>query len=207
LSGGSAQHKVERESEVRKRILSNEVVEAVGILDPMPPRDRVRSELTKPPLNILDRKFRVIKVEDLGNYKVYIQVPGEKSEYDFFVWRAVFYGGSNIDLKIPTHDELGRMYLSLKTRSPILDEYLLNAALRFIRDRMPLNAIIYRYFAELPADLLNEVKKFLLTLKWIALQEDANYPPPNLGSLYALAVYAILEVTKDLKTLRKIIRF
>ncbi len=207
MSGGSAQHKVERESEVRKRILSNEVVEAVGILDPMPPRDRVRSELTKPPLNILDRKFRVIKVEDLGNYKVYIQVPGEKSEYDFFVWRAVFYGGSNIDLKIPTHDELGRMYLSLKTRSPILDEYLLNAALRFIRDRMPLNAIIYRYFAELPADLLNEVKKFLLTLKWIALQEDANYPPPNLGSLYALAVYAILEVTKDLKTLRKIIRF
>lgn len=192
--------------EVRRRILNNEVINVVGTLDPMPPRQYVREVLTKPPFNILDRTFRIIKVEDVGNYKVYIQVPGEKSDYDFFVWRAIFYG-SHVDLKIPSHDDLGKMYLDLKKRSPILDEYLINSVLRFIRDRISLNEIINRYFTKLPVDLLCEVKKFLLTLKWIALQEDANYPPPNLGSLYALSVYAILEVSGDLSAVCKIIRF
>jgi len=74
----------------------------------------VRGELEKPPINILDRAFRVIKVEDLGDYKVFIQIPGEKTEYDFFVWRALYRGGDLVDLKIPSHDDLGRMYLELK---------------------------------------------------------------------------------------------
>ena len=193
-------------SEVRRKILNNEFINAVGALDSLPPRERVREVLTKPPFNILDRTFRIIKVEDLGDYKVYVQVPGEKTEYDFFVWRAIFYG-SQVDLKIPSHNDLGKMYLDLKKRSHLLDEYLINSVLRFIRDRMPLNDVINRYFTTLPAGLLYEVKKFLLTLKWIALQEDANYPPPNIGSLYALSVYAILEVSGDLSAVRRIIRF
>lgn len=193
-------------NEVRKAIQNNQVDEAVGKMDPMPQRELVRDELMKQPFNILDRRFRVIEVEDLGNYKVYIQIPGEKSDYDFFVWRAIFYN-SGIDLRIPTHDDLGKMYLGLKSSDPRLNEYLLNAVLRFIRDRRPLDEIVKQYFNSLQGNLLNDLKKFLLTLKWIALQEDANYPPPQLGSLYALSVYAILEITGDLSAVRKIIRF
>ena len=74
-------------------------------------------------------------------------------------------------------------------------------------DRWPLNKVLERYFSSLPEELVNDVKKFLLTLKWIAIQEDANYPPPNLGSVYSLSVYAILEITGDLSAIRKIIRF
>ena len=193
--------------EVRQSIIRGNIVNAVGILDPLPPRDNVREVLRNPPFNILDRSFRVILVEDLGDYKVYIQVPGEKTEYDFFVWRAIFRDNTLVDLKVPSHDDLGKMYLSLRNRSPILEEHLINATLRFIRDRYPLRDVIARYFSELPEDLLQDVEKFLLTLKWIALQEDANYPPPQLGSLYALAVYAILEISGDLSAIRKIIRF
>lgn len=188
-------------------IKNNQVINAIGKMDPMPERASVRKELEKQPFNILDRQFRVIKVEDLGDYKVYIQIPGEKSEYDFFVWRAIFDGDNVKELKIPTHDDLGRMYLKLKRSDPALEEYLIDAVLRFIRDRQTLNSVVYHYFKDLKINLLNEVKKFLLTLKWIALQEDANYPPPQLGSLYALSVYAILEVTGDLSAVRKIIRF
>jgi len=193
---------------VRNSILSGNIVNAIGILDPIPPRKDIRKALSGPPIKILDRSPRVIIVEDLGDYKIYIQIPGDKSEYDFFVWRAIFdQSGNIVDLKIPTHDDLGKMYLALKKRSNILDEYLINATLRFIRDRWPLNKVLNNYFSKLPIDLVNEVKKFLLTLKWIAIQEDANYPPPNLGSLYALSVYAILEVVGDLSAIRRIIRF
>ncbi len=193
--------------QVRDRIIKGEVIDATGIFDPIPPREGIRNELAKPPINILDRTFRVIKVEDLGNYKVFIQIPGEKTEYDFFVWRALFENNNLIDLKIPSHDDLGKMYLDLKKRHEKLDEYLINATLRFIRDRWPLNTVIRRYFFDLQKEFVDYVKRFLLTLKWIAIQEDANYPPPNLGSVYSLSVYAILEITGDLTAIRKIIRF
>lgn len=194
--------------QVEQAILSGKVVDATGILDEMPPPEKVREELCKPPFNITNRSFRVILVEDLGDYKVYIQVPGDKTEYDFFVWYAIFRSNRLHELKIPSHNDLGNMFIELKKLSPILDEYLVNATIRFIRDRMGINDIIRRYFASLPNELIHEVKKFLLTLKWVALQEDANYPPPeNLGSLYTLSVYALLEIFGDLSVLRKIIRF
>ena len=193
--------------QVKNKIISNDVIDASGIFDPIPPRERIREELSKPPIDILNRAFRVIKVEDIGDYKIYIQIPGEKSEYDFFVWRAIYDDNNIIDLKIPSHDDLGRMYLSLKKRHDTLNEYLIDATLKFIRDRWSLLDVIKRYFIGLPGGLIDEVKKFLLTLKWIAIQEDANYPPPNLGSIYSLSVYAILEVTGDLSAIRKIIRF
>ena len=53
-----------------------------------------------------------------------------------------------------------------------------------------------------------EVMKFLSTLKWIALEEDTNYPPPKyLGSKYALAVYALSEVGFSMSEIRKTIKF
>ncbi|MGC9072523.1 MAG: hypothetical protein ACP5HK_07550, partial [Acidilobus sp.] len=90
--------------------------------------------------------------------------------------------------------------------------YLINATIRYIRDRWPLNKpqnnVIVHYFKYLNQNLLPEVMEFFLALKWVTLQEDANYPPPKyLVSLYTLSVFATLEVTGDLKTLRKIIRF
>jgi len=193
---------------VRSSILSSSFVNAIGLFDPIPPREKIREELSKPPINILDRSHRVVLVEDLGDYKVYIEIPGSKTDYDFFVWRAVFdSSGSLKNLKIPTHDDLGKVYLMLKKRDSVLEEYLINATFRFIRDRWPLNSVLNRYFPSLSHELVSEVKRFLLTLKWIAVEEDANYPPPNLGSSYALSVYAVLEVTGDLRDIRKIIRF
>ena len=194
-------------AEVSRRVTGNDFIDATGIFDPIPSRERVREELKKPPINILDHSFRIIKVEDLDDYKIFIQIPGEKTEYDFFVWRAIYSDNTLVDLKIPSHDDLGKMYLNLKRMHRILEEYLINATLRFIRDRWSLNKVLENYFSDLPTQLVNEVKKFLLTLKWIAIEEDANYPPPNLGSLYALSVYAILEVTGDLQSIRFIIRF
>ena len=196
---------------VLQKISSGDFIDATGIYDPIPPRERMREELEKPPIEILDRSFRVIKVEDLGDYKVFIQIPGEKTEYDFIVWRAI-YSSSGVleDLRIPTHVDLGKMYLELKRRSSVLSEYLLDSVLRFIRDRWPISRVIDHYFAGKLSneELLKELKKFLLTLKWIAIQEDVNYPPPrNLGSIYALSVYAILEITGDLSAPWRIIRF
>ena len=192
---------------VLEQIKEGNIVKATGIIEPMPPRDKVRKILEGAPFYVKKKEFKVFLVEELGNYKVYIQTPGEKSDYDFFVWRAIWSKDSLQDLKIPSHNDLGKMFLSLKKQSEILDEYLINATIRFIRDRMLLTDVINRYFTNLDANLIADVKKFLITLKWIALQEDANYPPPNLGSLYTLSVYALLEVFEDLLVLRKVIRF
>ncbi len=192
---------------VRSKIISNEIISISNIFDPIPPRDQIREKLSQYPINILDRTFRIIKVEDLKDYKIFIQIPGEKTEFDFFVWRALFKNDDLMDLKIPSHDDLGKMYLDLKKKHDIINEYLIDATIKFIRDRWPINTVLSRYFTELPQNLISDIKKFLLTLKWIAIQEDANYPPPYLGSIYSLSVYAILEITGDLSALRKIIRF
>lgn len=192
---------------VRSKIISNEIISISNIFDPIPPRDQIREKLSQYPINILDRTFRIIKVEDLKDYKIFIQIPEEKTEFDFFVWRALFKNDDLMGLKIPSHDDLGKMYLDLKKKHDIINEYLIDATIKFIRDRWPINTVLSRYFTELPQNLISDIKKFLLTLKWIAIQEDANYPPPYLGSMYSLSVYAILEITGDLSALRKIIRF
>jgi len=57
---------------VRNNIIAGNIINAIGILDPIPPRDDIRKTLSKQPINILDRNPRVIIVEDLGNYKIYI---------------------------------------------------------------------------------------------------------------------------------------
>jgi len=102
--------------QVRRKIVEGEAIYATGIFDPIPPRGQIRSILAKPPINILDRTFRVINVEDLGDYKVFIQIPGEKTDYDFFVWRALFENNDLADLRIPSHADLDKMYLNLKKK-------------------------------------------------------------------------------------------
>jgi len=199
--------KKEYEILVRNAINSNKIINADKIIKCLPPRESVRSVLEKPPINISDRSFRVILVEDLGEYKIYIQIPGKKSDYDFFVWRAIFRDNKIIDLRIPTHDYLGRMYLELRNKYFKTNKLLLKAIIRFIKDRECEDTIIQDFVNMFNESVAREIRKFLLTLKWIAIQEDANYPPPKLGSLYTLSVYILLDVFEDISIIRRIIRF
>ncbi len=182
-------------------------IESRTLLDPLPPRDRIRDVLRKPPFEVIKRApHRLLKVEDLGSYKVFIEIPGRKSEYDFYVW-AVRFHNNVINAEIPSHDSLGEMYLNLRNKHKVLKESLFRAVLAFIKHRQQLQSVIDMYFKGLEDKLINEIKIFMLTLKWVALQEDVNYPPPQLGSLYSLVVYAVLEVIEDIRALRRVIRF
>ncbi|MEM1927538.1 MAG: hypothetical protein QXS85_02205 [Acidilobaceae archaeon] len=155
-----------------------------------------------------DRTFRVILVEDFDDYKVFIQIPDGKSPCDFYVWYARFSSGQLIEIKVPTHDDLARWYIQLRDLTHELREHLINAVLRVIRDREAVKDVVDRYFRELNAKTRLSVTEFLSTLKWIALEEDTNYPPPNLmGSKYTLAVYALLEAGFTMSEIRRVIKF
>ena len=157
-----------------------------------------------------NREFRVILVEDFKDYKIFITpTPNGKSKHDFYVWYAKFSSNNTLtDWDIPTHDYLGNWYKQLKGLSNELEEYMINSVLRLIRDREGVYNIVAKYYSTLKEDIKKETIKFLSTLKWITLEEDANYPPPEyLGSKYALAVYSLLEAGFNIKDVRKIIRF
>ncbi|MCS7130727.1 MAG: hypothetical protein NZ872_04840 [Archaeoglobaceae archaeon] len=62
-------------------------------------------------------------------------------------------------------------------------------------------------FEAFEEDLKREVFIFLSTLKWIALQEDVNYPPPYLGSKYTLAVYILLDRGFEMRDVRRMLKF
>ena len=47
--------------QVKNLIIRGEVADATGIFDPIPPRERVRGELEKPPISVLDRSFRWLR--------------------------------------------------------------------------------------------------------------------------------------------------
>lgn len=150
--------------------------------------------------------FKLIKVEEIDDYNVFICVPNGKSECDYIVWRYSPY--LNPDIKIPTHDDLGLEYNRLKRLDHVIERDLIKSVLRLVRDRWTIDNIMSHYFSGLPQEHAREVKKFLATLKWIALQEDVNYPPPKrLGSKFTLALYLLLEGGFDLKDIRKILRF
>lgn len=177
----------------------------------LPPPDDVRSQLERH-FNIHgNRNFRLILVEDYVDYKVFIQIPGEKSEYDFYVWRAKFEPEKLVEVKVPTHDDLAYFFIELKSRHEDLEEYLINAVIKLIHHnyRWGVSKIISKYFSNLDDALKREVGKFLSTLKWIALQEDVNYPPAErkMGSKYTLAVYALLEAGFSMSEIRRVIRF
>lgn len=173
----------------------------------LPSASNTRNELEKAFNICSNRDFRLIVVEDFRDYIVLIQIPDGKSECDFYVWYAKFVG-KDIECKIPTHDDLAKWYSKLKELSEEVDEHLIKAVVRLIRDKMSVEEIIEKYFAKLDVNIRLEISKFLSTLKWVSLQEDTNYPPPKyLGSKYTLAVYALLESGFNLKEIRRVIKF
>ena len=197
------------EESIRSVIMEGRFLNGCGVITQLPSPNDVRDVLNAHFKICDDRSFRVVLVEEIDNYKVFIQIPDGKTGCDFRVWRVVFEEGRIRDMKVPTHSDLGKMYISLKERHPLIEEYLINATVRLIRDRWDVDAIIEHYFDNVPTNVKVELKKFLATLKWIALQEDTNYPPKQrkLGSKYALAVYALLECGFTLSEIRRVIRF
>lgn len=171
----------------------------------LPPASNTRNEL-EDAFNICsDREFRLIVVENFRDYKILIQIPDGKSECDFYVWYAKFVDEKVTEYKVPSHDDLAKWYSELKEFSKEVDEYLINAVIRLIRDRMSVEEIVEKYFAKLDKNIKLEIFKFLSTLKWISLQEDTNYPPPkHMGSKYTLAVYALLEAGFNMSEIHKI---
>lgn len=155
-----------------------------------------------------NRKFRAVLVEDYMDYKVFIQIPNTKSGCDFYVWYAKLSDGQLIELKVPTHDDLAGWYIRLKNLSEELKEFLINAVLGLIGDKESVRGVVEKYFKNLSVELKVGLSKFLSTLKWISLEEDTNYPPPErIGSKYTLAVYALLEAGFSMSEIRRIIRF
>lgn len=191
-----------------------EVVSNISGLGSIPKREEVRKKLEEY-FGIGKDKVtqpKVFLVEDLGTYKVYIKIPGYKSTHDFFVVSVEFDKNNEIkNIKVPTHDDLAKLYLQLKQKHEALNEYLINATIRYIRDRWSLCDILNKYFKDIldNEEIMFNLKKFFLTLKWMVIQEDANYPPDdkNLGSLYTLALYALLELYGNMSLVRKVLRW
>jgi hypothetical protein len=150
---------------------------------------------------------RLILVEEIGDYKLFIEISQEaiKGDYDFIVWR--FSPIYNPIIKRPSHNDIAEVFLRLRTMHPDIEEYLINACFRLLRDRLSVEKVMNRYFEKLSEELKKELEKFLHTLKWIGLQEDANYPPPKLGSKMVLAVLALIESGFEPKDIRRVIRF
>ncbi|MCC6005688.1 MAG: hypothetical protein LM590_15220 [Thermofilum sp.] len=193
---------------VENIIKQGRFIDKVGSVDKLPQPQKVIRELDEKLSICKDRSSRLILVEKLGDYMVFIAVPAGKSNCDFIVWRYSPGLRGEQPLIIPSHDYLGRKFIELKGKNEVIDEYLINATLRLVRDRMSISEIMQRYFAGLSTALKEEIEKFLITLKWVALQEDVNYPPPRyLGSKMVLAVFALLEVGFKPSELRRVIRF
>lgn len=147
-----------------------------------------------------NRNFRVILVEDLLDYKVFIQTPNGKSAGDFNVWYAFFENGRISDIGLPKHDYMFAWYKRIKQN----EGRILHAVEMLIKYREAPEKIVLKFDSRIREDLL----KFLATLKWICLQEDVNYPPPyNMGSNYTLAAYVLLDYGFEPSEIRKLLRF
>jgi hypothetical protein len=193
---------------VENIIRQAQFINKAGSVDKLLPPQRVSSELDAKLSICSDRSPRVILVEKLGDYMVFIAVPAGKSPCDFVVWRYSPGLQGEEPLIIPSHDYLGKKFIELKGKDEVINEYLINATIRLVRDRMSVSEIMQRYFAGLSTALKEEIEKFLVTLKWVALQEDVNYPPPRyLGSKMVLSVFALLEAGFKPSELRRVIRF
>lgn len=195
------------ENSVLNAIRQGNVQKQLNIINNLPPPANVRKVLDQHLKICQNRSPRLILVEKVDDYEIYISIPDGKSDCDFIVWR--YSPHLKPQVKIPKHDEdLGSMYVDLKKKDPKIYEYLVNATIKLLRDRWSVDQIINCYFNDLDVTLQKEIRKFLVTLKWVGLQEDVNYPPPKyLGSKMTLAVYALLEAGFDLKDIRKTIRF
>lgn len=194
------------EVKVGEAVSHGKYLNMVNIIDELPRPEAVRVTLDNKIGICRDRNPRVILVEIVGDYMVFIAIPDGKSDCDFMVWR--YSPKLEPQLKVPTHDDLGKVFLELKKRHELIDEFLINATIKLLKDRLSVNEIVQRYFKDLDDTLKSEIRRFLITLKWIGLQEDVNYPPPRyMGSKMSLAVYALLEAGFSLSELRRVIRF
>lgn len=194
------------EAKVWEVVSRGEYLKMVDVVDRLPEPNATRAELDSKIGICGNRNPRVILVEVVEDYMIFIAIPGGKSDCDFIVWR--YSPKLKPQLKVPTHDDLGKVFLELKKKHEQIDEFLINATIRLLRDRFSVNEIIQRYFKDLDDMLKSEIKKFLITLKWIGLQEDVNYPPPRyMGSKMSLSVYALLEIGFSLSELRRVIRY
>jgi hypothetical protein len=203
---GDERSSVWNEAKVGEVVSRGEYLNMVDIIDRLPEPRVVRVELDNKIGICRDRNPRIILVEVVEDYMVFIAIPDGKSDCDFMVWR--YSPKLKPQLKVPTHDDLGKVFLELKKKHELIDEFLINATIRLLRDRRSVNEIIQHYFKDLDDTLKSEIRKFLITLKWIGLQEDVNYPPPRyMGSRMSLAVYALLEVGFSLSDLRRVIRY
>ena len=179
----------------------------IGVVQDLPKPEEVRNFLQET-LQITNKNYhRLILVEEVGDYKLFVEITQEamKGDYDFIIWR--FSPKYNPIIKRPSHNDIAEVFLGLRTMHPDIEEYLINACFRLLRDRLSVENVMNRYFEKLTEELKKELEKFLHTLKWIGLQEDANYPPPKLGSKMVLAVLALIEFGFDPKDIRRIIRF
>jgi len=193
--------------EVLRLIQDGKYQKHIGIVKELPEPKEVRAFLEEK-LQITNKsERRLILVEEVDVYKVFIEITpvAKKSDYDFIVWR--YSPADQPIVKKPSHNDLADTFLKLKTKDQSIEEYLINASFRLLRDRMSVENVMERYFIGLSEELRKDLQKFLYTLKWIGLQEDANYPPPKLGSKMTLAVLALIEVGFKPNDIRRIIRF
>jgi hypothetical protein len=179
----------------------------IGVVQDLPKPKEVRDFLQET-LQITNKDYhRLILVEEVGDYKLFVEITQEamKGDYDFIVWR--FSPPYNPIIKRPSHNDIAEVFLGLRTMHPDIEEYLINACFRLLRDRLSVENVMNRYFEKLTEELKKDLEKFLHTLKWIGLQEDANYPPLKLGSKMVLAILALIEAGFEPKDIRRVIRF
>jgi hypothetical protein len=189
-------------------IKSHSYDDKVGCIDDLPRPEDVRRILEKELKICSNRHRRLFLVEKIGDYQVFISIPDGKSDCDFVVWRYDLHDPDRNIVRIPTHDYLAKIYNNLKCKNEIINEFLINSVIKLLRERLSIEKIINKYYKDLDTILQDELRKFLATLKWVGLQEDVNYPPPDyLGSKMTLAVYVLLEAGFDISEIRKIIRF
>jgi len=179
----------------------------IGVVQDLPKPEEVRGFLQKTFQITNKDHHRLILVEEIGDYKLFIEITQEamKGDYDFIVWR--FSPTCNPIIKRPSYNDIAEVFLRLRTMHRDIEKCLINACFRLLRDRLSVENVMNIYFEKLSEELKKELEKFLHTLKWIGLQEDANYPPPKLGSKMVLAVLALIEFGFDPKDIRRIIRF
>jgi len=191
--------------EVLKVIMIRQCIDVVGIVNVLPSPIQAQAVFDEVLGICSDGSLRILLVEHINDYVVFIAIPGGESKCDFKVWR---YSLNLTPLvKLPIYDDLGEMFIKLKNVDSLTDEYL-NTIIKFLRDRWSVEKIIQQYFDKLSDNLKNEIRKFLLTLKWIGLQEDVNYPPLKyLSSKMALTVYTLLEAGFSLSDVRRVVRF
>jgi hypothetical protein len=151
------------EAKVGEAVSHGRYLNIVNIIDELPRPEAVRVALDNKIGICRDRSPRIILVEVIGDYVVFIAIPDGKSDCDFMVWRCS--PKLEPQLKIPTHGDLGKVFLELKKRHKRIDEFLINATIKLLKDRLSVNKIIQRYFKDLDDTLKSESKKFLITLK------------------------------------------